>query len=195
METDELKASWGILNERLEKNEILNKRIIEEMILSRTQTAYNKLFRFEIKNIVIIGLVCLLLPLIHPNNRVFTPISLRYVEGVMFFSLIVQVFIASFLFRFKIETKKFSQLSKLLLDYKLWSRRNYVYGSGLGLLFLCIFILLQDYFPSVFYAFFGGSLGLSFLLTYWMYKFQKKNISAIEKGLAELKELEQELPA
>ncbi len=34
MNLDEMKNSWNVLNERLEQNEILNKRIIEEMVAS-----------------------------------------------------------------------------------------------------------------------------------------------------------------
>ena len=49
MELEELKAGWNVLNERLAQNEILNKRIIKEMIINRTQSAYERL----------LGLICL----------------------------------------------------------------------------------------------------------------------------------------
>lgn len=39
MELEELKAGWNVLNDRLAQNEILNKRIIKEMIINRTQPA------------------------------------------------------------------------------------------------------------------------------------------------------------
>ena len=39
MNLDEMKNSWNVLNERLEQNEILNKRIIEEMVASKTKSA------------------------------------------------------------------------------------------------------------------------------------------------------------
>lgn len=38
MELEELKAGWSILNEQLAKSEMLNKRIIKEMITNRTQS-------------------------------------------------------------------------------------------------------------------------------------------------------------
>ena len=37
MELEELKAGWNVLNERLAQNEILNKRIIKDMIVTRNQ--------------------------------------------------------------------------------------------------------------------------------------------------------------
>ena len=37
MNLDEMKNSWNVLNERLEQNEILNKRIIEEMVASKNK--------------------------------------------------------------------------------------------------------------------------------------------------------------
>ena len=44
MNLDEMKNSWNVLNERLEQNEILNKRIIEEMVASKTKSAYDCIF-------------------------------------------------------------------------------------------------------------------------------------------------------
>ena len=38
MELEELKAGWNVLNERLAQNEILNKRIIKDMIVTRTNS-------------------------------------------------------------------------------------------------------------------------------------------------------------
>ena len=43
MELEELKAGWNVLNERLAQNEILNKRIIKEMIVTRTNSALSRL--------------------------------------------------------------------------------------------------------------------------------------------------------
>ncbi len=43
MELEELKAGWNVLNERLAQNEILNKRIIKDMIVTRTNSALSRL--------------------------------------------------------------------------------------------------------------------------------------------------------
>ena len=42
MELDDLKATWQDINRRLEKNEIMNRQIIEKMIVSRTSSAYDR---------------------------------------------------------------------------------------------------------------------------------------------------------
>ena len=54
MELEELKAGWSILNEQLAKSEMLNKRIIKEMITNRTQSAYERLFRFDLFGLILV---------------------------------------------------------------------------------------------------------------------------------------------
>ena len=47
MELDELKNTWMVLNNRLQMNEVLNDRIIEEMLQSKTNKALKSLSNFE----------------------------------------------------------------------------------------------------------------------------------------------------
>ena len=60
MNLDEMKNSWNVLNERLEQNEILNKRIIEEMVASKTKSAYDSIYNQELRGLYILLLVALI---------------------------------------------------------------------------------------------------------------------------------------
>ena len=66
MNLDEMKNSWNVLNERLEQNEILNKRIIEEMVASKTKAAYDSIYNQELRGLYILLLVALI---VLPPNR------------------------------------------------------------------------------------------------------------------------------
>ena len=66
MNLDEMKNSWNVLNERLEQNEILNKRIIEEMVASKTKSAYDSIYNQELRGLYILLLVALI---VLPANR------------------------------------------------------------------------------------------------------------------------------
>lgn len=50
MDMEEMKKGWMVLNERLSQNEILNRRIIKEMLTTRTQTAYEQIYNWEWRN-------------------------------------------------------------------------------------------------------------------------------------------------
>ena len=41
MELDELKTSWNALDKRLAETEIVNLRVVKEMIQQKTKSAYN----------------------------------------------------------------------------------------------------------------------------------------------------------
>lgn len=53
MELDELKSTWNALNERLRKNELLNDRIIKEMITRKASSAWNRLIKWEQMGLVV----------------------------------------------------------------------------------------------------------------------------------------------
>ena len=46
MEIDEIKSIWNDMNARLEKNESLNKKILNEIMDNRHQTAKEKLMKY-----------------------------------------------------------------------------------------------------------------------------------------------------
>ncbi|MBR6539109.1 MAG: hypothetical protein IKT76_04545, partial [Bacteroides sp.] len=62
MNLDELKKGWGVLNERLSQNEVVSQRIIKEMILCKTNSAYDNIYRASKWSLMVIFFAGLLLP-------------------------------------------------------------------------------------------------------------------------------------
>lgn len=194
MEVEELKAGWNVLNERLAQNEILNKRIIKDMITTRTQSAYERLFKFDLFGIILLIALCILLPFIDVAFKAGTKtISFVLLEGLMIVGLFMQCFIFSLLAKFNMDKMNIRELSRLTLKYKLWTRRNYTWGTVLAIIVLIAFYFIQQaYLISDAPLRLAVALLFTFVIIYYSICFYKKNIRIIEKGLEELKEFEEE---
>ena len=57
MTLDELKKGWDVLNECLSQNEVINQRIIKEMILRKTNSAYDTIYQSNRRGLVITFLI------------------------------------------------------------------------------------------------------------------------------------------
>jgi hypothetical protein len=194
METDELKASWGILNERLEQSEILNKRIIKEMITSRTRSAHENLLRGEVVTNMLVFLLIGIAPLLKAKGLFIDSQALFILaESVLVVALVLNVYMASSIFRFNIETMKLNKLTECILTYKLWCRRAYWIAGGLIVLCFLIILFLGIFSLSSFIVRVAIGLVIGCFIAYFLHIHSKKNITAIEKGLEELKELEKEI--
>lgn len=193
MELDDLKAGWNVLNERLEQNEILNKRIIKEMITNRTQSAYERLFRFDLFGLVTVILLCILLPVMMVNQIEIKPFSIVLLEGALLIGLVAQFFLFSILVRFNMEKMKLCDLSRLTLRYKLWTKRSYTYGTALAFIVIVVFFFIQEaYLLRGAAVRMTAALLLASFIAYYQIRFYKKNIQIVEKGIEELDEFEKE---
>lgn len=194
MELEELKAGWNVLNERLEQNEILNKRIIKEMIINRTQSAYERLFRFDLFGLILAFVMCVLFPVLVVTGKiVMQPLSFAVLEGTICVGFIIQVFFSAILHRFNMEKKRICELARLTLIYKLWMKRNFLFASGLVVSALIAFMFIEKARLVV-----NWEIRLILILLFisiimfYQIRFYLKNIQTIEKGLEELKEFEEE---
>ena len=57
MTLDELKKGWDVLNEHLSQNEVINQGIIKEMILRKTNSAYDTIYQSNKWGLVITFLI------------------------------------------------------------------------------------------------------------------------------------------
>lgn len=194
MELEELKAGWNVLNERLAQNEILNKRIIKEMITTRTQSAYERLFRFDLFGIILLITIAILLPFLDVVLRAGTkPVSFVLLEGILIIGLVTQCILFSFLAKFNMDKMKICELTRLVLKYKLWTKRNYIFGTILGIIVLITFYFIQRAYlvPDAPLRLVVALLFAFTIICLGGY-FYKKNIRILEKGLEELREFEEE---
>ena len=195
MELEELKAGWNVLNERLAQNEILNKRIIKEMIINRTQSAYERLFRCDLFGLILAFVMCVLFPVLVVTGKiVMQPLSFAVLEGTIGIGFIIQVFFSAILLRFNMEKKRICELARLTLIYKLWMKRNFMFASGLVVSALIAFLFIEK---ARLVANWEIRLILILLfisiMMFYQIRFYLRNIRTIEKGLEELKEFEEEV--
>lgn len=194
MNFDEMKNSWNVLNERLEQNEILNKRIIEEMVASKTKSAYDSIYNQELRGLYII-LLCGLIVL--PVNR-FLGINMKLssfilLETVMFLALLFQLAILYSLSKFKLNYMKVNELTRTVLKYRRFYSYNKKYGTILGLGSVIVFMISESKITNP-YAFVPvlTVMIVGCIYSYTKMKQHEQKIKEVEQGLAELKEFESE---
>ena len=189
-----MKNSWNVLNERLEQNEILNKRIIEEMVASKTKSAYDSIYNQELRGLYII-LLCGLIVL--PVNR-FLGINMKLssfilLETVMFLALLFQLAILYSLSKFKLNYMKVNELTRTVLKYRRFYSYNKKYGTILGLGSVIVFMISESKITNP-YAFVPvlTVMIVGCIYSYTKMKQHEQKIKEVEQGLAELKEFESE---
>ena len=201
MELEALKASWNKLDERLAETEIVNLRIVKEMIQQKTKSAYDRIMGQNIYSLVInVLIICGVFPYVYMNTPVQTT-SFAIVEGVMIIGLIPMVWKLSLLSKFDLGGKSSSELSRLVLTYKKICHQEKVWMIGAVCLAMIAFYILELGFNTE--AGYELStrlilpLGLS-MLTFalglvfakWQLRRHAQQLQEIERGLEELREFE-----
>lgn len=191
MELEELKANWNILNERLQKNEILNKRIVEDMITNRILTAQQRLLWKMIIGYCVY-LIALLLAAFAPV-LFGTPLLLAYSIGG-FLLVIALGGLPVFISFCRIDIKKpLMDSFRRLLFYQKYMRIAY------PIVIISALVLLSGLF---FYYWKLGANRMTFIYVFAFltaligslveYRWDSSKLEAMKKGFEELKEFEEE---
>lgn len=201
MELEELKASWNALDKRLAETEIVNMRMVKEMIQQKTKSAYDHIVGHNIYNFVVcILIICGVFPYVYMNTPIRT-LSFVMVEAVMVIGLIPQIWKLSLLSKFDWSRKNCSELSGLVLRYKKVCHEEKIWIIGLVCLTMVGFYISELGFNKEAGYELGMRLvlplGLS-LLTFaigyvfarWQLRRHALQLSEIEQGLEELKDFE-----
>ena len=201
MELEALKASWNKLDERLAETEIVNLRMVKEMIQQKTRSAYDKIVGQNIYSLVVnVLIICGVFPFVYLNTPIQTT-SFAIVEGVMIIGLIPMVWKLSLLSKFDLGGKNSSELSRLVLTYKKVCHQEKVWMIGAVCLAMIAFYILELGFNTeASYEFstrlllpLGLSLltfGLGFVFAKWQLRRHAQQLQEIERGLEELREFE-----
>ena len=73
MELQDLKQKWNMLDERLSKSEVYNKRALEEIIKGKNKTTYEKLYKSGIFNFFYtLFIAAVIVPLLHTTGCAFS---------------------------------------------------------------------------------------------------------------------------
>lgn len=193
MELEEMKTSWNILNEKLQQTEILNKRLIREMITSRTQTAYSRLWRYNIRTLVLCFFWCLFFLFLPQERALLHPASLYTVGGVLLIGVSITLVKIYYLSRFQIDSKKVYELTGVILHYKKWNRFGYTFGTAIGGIAILISLYVEGFYknPMIVLLYFL-LFCIVIPIAYRQIQSFNENILTIQKGLEELKEFDPE---
>lgn len=194
MELEELKQNWQLLNERLEKNEILNKRIIKEMIMKRTSSIYSKLLNMEIWGLIL-GFIAVPTVLVFAQT-VKNPPSLPWIISLEIGFVVIIIWEIRkivWLKKFDLETKNIYQLSKIINVHRVWILKECIVSILIIFIGLAIrFITTHAYRYPWFALLLVSIVVLTFIYTIVVYQLiYKKYVNNLQKSLDELKEFEE----
>ena len=203
MELEALKANWKAIDKRLEETEIVNLRLVKEMIQQKTRSAYDKIVGQNLYSLVVTLLItCVVFPYVYMNTPIQTA-SFAIVEGVMVIGLIPMVWKLFLLSKFDLSRKSSSELSHLVLSYKKICHHEKIWMIAAVCLAMIAFYILELGFNKEAGYELGTKLilplGLSLLtlalglvLAKWQLRRHAQQLQEIEQGLEELEELKKE---
>ncbi len=200
MELEELKASWNALDKRLAESEIVNMRMVKELIAQKTKTAYEGIMGQNLYNLVVCGLIiCVVFPYVYMNTPIRT-VSFAIVEGVMVLGMIPQIWKLHLLSGFDLERKNTSELRRLVLRYKKVCHQESLWVIVGVCVAMAAFYISELGFNHAAGYVLGTRLILPLTLTVltfafgycvalWQRRRHAQRMQEIEQGLEELREL------
>lgn len=202
MELDELKTSWNALDKRLAETEIVNLRVVKEMIQQKTKSAYNGIMGQNLYSFVVTLLVAtVVFPFIYKSTSIsFT--SFVVVEAVLLIGLIPQLWKLLLLSKFDLDGKKANELSHLVLRYKkICTNESFWTILCVALAMVVFYVLEFGFNQTAGYVFSANNIlifvgltliyfALAFVVGLWHRRRHAQQMQEIERGLEELREFE-----
>lgn len=191
MNLDELKKGWSVLNERLSQNEVISQRIIKEMILHKTNSAYESLYRASKWSLMVIFLLGgLMLPFAKMQGVPIYRETFIAMETFIFLGFLFEGYMFYLLSRFNLNTMKVDEAMRSMLKYKKMYINNQRCAKYGALLIIIVCMGLQNAFTPLVIALTILFTLIAFFLGYTQNKRLRQSLQEIEDGLRELKEYE-----
>ncbi|MEG1544475.1 MAG: hypothetical protein RR382_08140 [Tannerellaceae bacterium] len=194
MDLEEMKAGWSILNERLAENEILNKRIIKDMIKKRGETAIGKLYWYDLFGSLTILIVWVILC----SVSFFIPAKGGANHHIMIIAFMLlpfgiwQLVKVNLLRKVDFRTNGLQRTVALIERYKRWVYKE-TFVSVFFAVFVMVYVFLTTRGTTTLTLFaIGIGLVVGTFITILEHYFYKNNIRKSQQVLDELKEFEEE---
>lgn len=198
MELDELKYTWQSLDNRLKKQEILNTKLVKEMLISKSEKVVNRLINMEGLSIIILLLVIPAIIYVLGLDKVrkldFYIVFLWAMLVTCIIGIVWQILKIYKLTRIN-TLKTLSNNIKHTNEYNiLIKREKMVMIFFVPLLFFSVIFIFSHFNTSTAsWAFLICLFIASAIYSYWAYKkLYDKNITSILKSFEELRELKEE---
>jgi len=142
MEIDEIKSIWSDMNTRLEKNESLNKKLLNEIMDNRHQTAKDKLMKYELTYLILSAVFSLITPFYYFAG-IFTLAGCIMFSGLFVFAALWQVYKIALLQKMKMDLFSTTELLQKALKFKIVTRMRTIVGLLLMIPFFAIFFMVS----------------------------------------------------
>ena len=201
MELEELKASWNAFDKRLAESDIINLRMVKEMIAQKTRRAFDRIYGL---NVYYFAVSLLILGVVFPYVYMNTPISttsFEIVETILVIGLYPHIKKLNLLSKFNLEGKSCHELSSLVLQYKKVCHNETYWTIAIVSIAMVAFYITELGFNQQASYVLGtrvllvmGLTLLTFALAYVIAQWQRRRhatqMQEIEQGLEELREFE-----
>lgn len=201
MELDELKASWNAFDKRLAESDIVNLRMVKEMIAQKTRRAFDRIYGLNVYYFVVSLLIMgLVFPYLYMNTPISTT-SFVIVETILVIGLYPHIKKLNLLSKFNLEDKSCHELSSLVLQYKKVCHNETYWTIAIVSIAMVAFYITELGFNQQANYVLGtrvmlviGLTLLTFALAYVIAQWQRRRHATqmleIEQGLEELREFE-----
>lgn len=142
MEIDEIKSIWSDMNARLEKNESLNKKILNEIMDNRHQTAKEKLMKYEVRYLILSVVFSLITPLYYFSG-IFSLVWCMLFAGLFVVAAFWQVYKIVLLREMKMDVVSTTELLQKSLKFKIITRLRTIIGLSLMIPFFVVFLMVS----------------------------------------------------
>jgi len=142
MEIDEIKSIWSDMNARLEKNESLNKKILNEIMDNRHQTAKEKLMKYEVRYLILSTVFSLITPLYYFSG-IFSLVGCALFAGLFVVAALWQVYKIVLLREMKMDVVSTTELLQKSLKFKIITRLRTIIGLSLVIPFFAVFLMVS----------------------------------------------------
>lgn len=142
MEIDEIKSIWSDMNARLEKNESLNKKILNEIMDNRHQTAKEKLMKYEVRYLILSAVFSLITPLYYFSG-IFSLVGCVLFAGLFVVAAFWQVYKIVLLREMKMDVVSTTELLQKSLKFKIITRLRTIIGLSLMIPFFVVFLMVS----------------------------------------------------
>ena len=201
MELDELKASWNAFDKRLAESDIVNLRMVKEMIAQKTRRAFDRIYGLNVYYFVVSLLILgVVFPYVYMNTPISTT-SFVIVETILVIGLYPHIKKLNLLSKFNLEGKSCHELSSLVLQYKKVCHNETYWTIAIVSIAMVAFYITELGFNQQANYVLGtrvmlviGLTLLTFALAYVIAQWQRRRHATqtleIEQGLEELREFE-----
>ena len=200
MELDELKNTWMVLDEQLKKNEMLNKRIVQEMLYKKSNKSLSWLINMDVLGIILLPLFIPLCIWLYKYSKFHYLLSSRILLVVGMATCILGTIWSCYKvlkYLIKIDfSKSISDNIHYVNSYNILIKKEKIVSYCIVLPVYLALAIFYYYELKVNFSYWTFLIVVFLSLTvviYWAYKkIYDANIHSIKKSLEELKELKEE---